>query len=272
MKNLCLVAVWLVASALVVQAQVPPVAIGVLTDMIGPSKDMAGPGAVTAVQMAVEDFGGSVLNRPVTVFSGDHQLKPDVGAGIARRWYDDGVDLIVDVPVSAVGLAVQAVSKEMRRLFITSGTLTSDFTSKFCTPFSMQWAFNTTAIANATALAAVQRGLKRWFFLTADYAIQFRPLSRCVDHRGAAAFAVNRQSTAARQAGRKRLWRGRQNSGTTRVPRLRVRSNPAPRLSACRASEGGAANEPVARWLVSERGFTAAHRAEGREAHGKHDY
>ena len=123
MKNLCLVAVWLVASALVVQAQVPPVAIGVLTDMIGPSKDMAGPGAVTAVQMAVEDFGGSVLNRPVTVFSGDHQLKPDVGAGIARRWYDDGVDLIVDVPVSAVGLAVQAVSKEKRRLFITSGTL-----------------------------------------------------------------------------------------------------------------------------------------------------
>ena len=152
------------------QAPMRPVTIGVLTDMAGPSKDMAGPGAVAAVQMAVEDFGGSVLNRPVTVRTGDHQLKPDVGAGIARQWYDDGVDLIVDVPVSAVGLAVQAVSKEKRRLFITSGTLTSDFTSKFCTPYSMQWAFNTTAIANATALAAVQRGLKRWFFLTADYA------------------------------------------------------------------------------------------------------
>jgi branched-chain amino acid transport system substrate-binding protein len=147
-----------------------PITVGVLTDMTGSSRDMTGPGSVTAAEMAVEDFGGAVLGRPVTVISGDHQLKADVGAGIARHWYDEGVDLIVDVPVSAVGLAVQAVAKEKQKIMITSGTLTSDFTSKFCTPYSMQWAFNTTAIANGTARTAVQQGLKRWFFLTADYA------------------------------------------------------------------------------------------------------
>jgi branched-chain amino acid transport system substrate-binding protein len=146
------------------------VTIGVLTDLTGPSRDMNGPGSVAATQMAVEDFGGNVLGRSVTVLVGDHLVKPDIGSAIAREWYDSGVDLIVDVPVSAVGLAVQAVSKEKKKLLITTATLTSDFTSKFCTPYSMQWAFNTTALASATAHAALANGLKRWFFLTADYA------------------------------------------------------------------------------------------------------
>lgn len=148
-----------------------PITVGVLTDMSGSSRDLAGPGAVAAVEMATEDFGGSVLNRPVKVISADHQLKADVGAGIARRWYDvDGVDLIVDVPVSAVGLAVQAIAKEKNRLMITSATLTSDFTSRFCSNTTMQWNFSTVALSNSTARAAVERGLKKWFFLTADYA------------------------------------------------------------------------------------------------------
>lgn len=148
-----------------------PILIGVLTDLSGSSMDMAGPGSVAATEMAVEDFGGSVLGRQVKVVSADHQLKADIGAGIARRWYDtDGVDLILDVPVSAVGLAVQAVAKEKNRMMITSATLTADFTSKFCSNTTLQWNFNTTALANGTARAAVQRGLKKWYFLTADYA------------------------------------------------------------------------------------------------------
>lgn len=148
-----------------------PVTIGVLTDMSGSSMDLSGPGSVLATTMAVEDFGGTVLNRPVRVISGDHQLKADVGAAIARRWYDtDGVDLILDVPVSAVGLAVQQVSRDKKRLFITTGTGTSDFTGKFCSPYAMQWNYDTTALANGTARALVDRGAKRWFFLTADYA------------------------------------------------------------------------------------------------------
>lgn len=148
-----------------------PVTIGVLTDMSGSSMDLSGPGSVLATTMAVEDAGGAVLGRPVRVISGDHQLKADVGATIARRWYDtDGVDLIIDVPVSAVGLAVQQVSRDKQRLFITTGTGTSDFTGKFCSPYSMQWGFDTTALANGTARTLVDRGAKRWFFLTADYA------------------------------------------------------------------------------------------------------
>ena len=148
-----------------------PITIGVLTDMSGSSMDLSGPGSVLATQMAVEDFGDSVLGRKVRVISGDHQLKADIGAGIARRWYDtDGVDLILDVPVSAVGLAVQQVSREKRRLFITTGTGTSDFTGKFCSPYAMQWGFDTTALANGTARALLERGAKKWFFLAADYA------------------------------------------------------------------------------------------------------
>ena len=87
------------------------VKIGVLTDMNGPASTPTGQGSVTAAQMAVDDFGGTVLGKPISVIVGDHQLKPDIGAAIARRWYDtEQVDLIVDVPVSAVGLAVQNLS------------------------------------------------------------------------------------------------------------------------------------------------------------------
>ncbi|OYW28993.1 MAG: ABC transporter permease, partial [Methyloversatilis sp. 12-65-5] len=95
------------------------VRIGVLTDMNGPASTPTGQGSVTAAQMAVDDFGGKVLGKPITVISGDHQLKADVGAALARRWYDtEKVDLIVDVPVSGVGLAVQNVANEKKKLLI----------------------------------------------------------------------------------------------------------------------------------------------------------
>jgi len=168
--RVALPALVLVALALCGPLRAQPVTIGVLTDLTGPSRDMDGPGSVAGVEMAVEDFGGTVLGRKIEILTGDHLMKPDVGSGIARKWYDDGVDLIVDVPVSSIGLAVQAVSNEKKKLMISSATLTSDFTSKFCTPYSMQWTFNATALANATATAAVKSGLKRWFFLTQDYA------------------------------------------------------------------------------------------------------
>src|SRR5208282_3207904 len=95
------------------------VKIGVLTDMSGGSASENGPGSVTAAQMAVDDFGGTVLGKPIVVISADHQIKPDVGAEIARRWYDtEQVDLIEGVPVSSVGLAVQSIAKERQRLLI----------------------------------------------------------------------------------------------------------------------------------------------------------
>jgi len=147
------------------------VKIGVLTDLSGPASTPTGQGSVVAAQMAVEDFGGSVLGKPIQVISANHQIKPDIAAGIAREWYDrDQVDLIVDVPVSAVGLAVQTVANERKKLFIAHATGTADFHGKFCTPYAIQWVFDTHALAVGTAREVVKRGGNTWFFLTADYA------------------------------------------------------------------------------------------------------
>src|SRR6516164_7322972 len=147
------------------------VKIGVLTDMNGPASTPTGQGSVTAAQMAVDDFGGTVAGKPISVIIGDHQLKPDIGSGIARRWYDtEQVDLIVDVPVSAVGLAVQTIANEKKKLFIAHSTGTADFHGKFCSPYAMQWVFDTHALAVGTAQAVVKRGGDSWFFITDDYA------------------------------------------------------------------------------------------------------
>src|SRR5262245_25093186 len=111
------------STATLAQVSDDVVKIGVLTDMNGLGSTPTGQGSVTAAQMAVDDFGGKVLGKPISVIVGDHQLKPDIGAGIARRWYDvDQVDVILDVPVSSVGLAVQHIANEKKRLFITHST------------------------------------------------------------------------------------------------------------------------------------------------------
>uniref|UniRef100_E6VHX1 ABC transporter substrate-binding protein n=1 Tax=Rhodopseudomonas palustris (strain DX-1) TaxID=652103 RepID=E6VHX1_RHOPX len=147
------------------------VKLGILTDMNGPASTPTGQGSVTAAQMAVEDFGGTVLGKPIQVIVGDHQLKPDIGATLARRWYDvEQVDLILDVPVSAVGLAVQNIANEKKRLFITQSTGAADFHGKFCSPYAMQWVFDTHALAVGTAQEVVKRGGDTWFFITDDYA------------------------------------------------------------------------------------------------------
>ena len=167
---------FLVFSSGIASAQVSDdvVKIGVLTDLSGPAATPTGPGSVAAAEMAVADFGGQVLGKPIKVISADHQLKPDVAAGIAREWYDrDQVDLIVDVPVSAVGLAVQGVANEKKKLFITHSTGTADFHGKFCSPYTMQWVFDTHALAVGTAQEVVKRGGNTWFFLTADYAFGY---------------------------------------------------------------------------------------------------
>jgi branched-chain amino acid transport system substrate-binding protein len=147
------------------------VKIGVLTDLSGPAATPTGTGSVVAAQMAADDFGGSVAGKPIVIVSADHQIKPDVGSAIARRWYDvEEVDVIVDVPVSAVGLAVQNVAKEKKKMLIVHSTGTADFHGKFCSPYTMQWVFDTRALAVGTAQEVVKRGGDTWFFLTADYA------------------------------------------------------------------------------------------------------
>lgn len=161
------------ASAGLAYAQVSDdiVKIGVLTDISGPASTPTGQGSVTAAQMAIDDFGGTVLGKPIQLISADHQLKPDIGAGIARRWYDaEQVDLILDVPVSSVGLAVQNLANEKHKLFITHSTGSTDFHGKFCSPYTMQWVFDTRALAVGTGREITKRGGKTWFFITDNYA------------------------------------------------------------------------------------------------------
>src|SRR5580692_9863509 len=169
---LCLTAAAIVwATSATAQVSDDVVKIGVLTDMNGPSSAADGPGSVTAAQMAVEDFGGKVLGKPIQLISADHQIKPDIGATTARRWYDtEQVDLIVDVPVSAVGLAVQNIANEKKKMFIAHSTGAADFHGKFCSPYAIQWVFDTRALAVGTAQEVVKRGGDSWFFITDDYA------------------------------------------------------------------------------------------------------
>ncbi|MDN5004016.1 ABC transporter substrate-binding protein [Bradyrhizobium sp. GCM10027634] len=164
-------AVILASTAVQAQVSDDEVKIGVLSDMTGPSSTPTGQGSVTAAQMAIDDFGGSVLGKPIKLIVGDHQIKPDIGAAIARRWYDtEQVDLIVDVPVSAVGLAVQTVASDRKKLLIVTATGTADFHGKFCSPYTMQWVFDTHALAVGTAQEVVKRGGDAWYFLTDDIA------------------------------------------------------------------------------------------------------
>ncbi len=162
----------LAASLSAAQAQNTPVfLVGVLSDQSGLYADIAGPGAVEAARMAVEDFKPETRGFRVEVVSGDHQNKPDVGAGIARRWYDqEGVDAIVDVPTSSVALAVSEVTREKNKVFLISSAGTSDLTGRSCTANNVHWTYDTWALANGTAKALIERGEKNWYFLTADYA------------------------------------------------------------------------------------------------------
>jgi branched-chain amino acid transport system substrate-binding protein len=148
-----------------------PIRIGVLNDQSGVFADLAGPGSVTAAQMAAEDFGGQVLGRKVEILVADHQSKPDIGAAIARRWFDEeGVHAIVDVPVSSVGLAVQQIAKEKKRIVMFSGSTTSELVGKACSPTGFQWTLNTASEAKGIASSVAKTGVDTWFFITADYA------------------------------------------------------------------------------------------------------
>src|SRR4051794_34520049 len=167
----CVAAGLLAATCAHAQVSDDVVKIGVLADMNGLYSDLSGPGSVAAAQMAVEDFGGKVLGKRIEVISADHQNKPDVGANIARRWFDqEQVDAIVDVPVSSIAFAVQEISRQKNRVLLISSSGASDLTGKSCSPVSVHWTYDTYALAHATGNALLKRGEDSWFFITADYA------------------------------------------------------------------------------------------------------
>ena len=159
------------AAAPAAQAANDKVVIGVMNDMSSVYSYLGGMGSVVAARMAVKDFGGKVLGKPIEVIFADHQNKPDVGAAIARKWFDqDGVDAIVDLPTSSVAIAVQQVAKERGKVTLISNGGSSELTGKYCSPTGVHWTYDTYALAHVTGKAIVQQGGKKWFFITADYA------------------------------------------------------------------------------------------------------
>jgi branched-chain amino acid transport system substrate-binding protein len=147
------------------------VKIGVLSDMSSLYSDIGGPGSVAAAKLAIADFTAKNQNVKVDLVSADHQNKPDIGSSIANQWYDvDKVDLIVDVPNSAVALAVSEITRQKNKAFIVSGAATSDLTGPKCNANTVHWTYDTWMLANGTGKALVKTGGDTWFFLTADYA------------------------------------------------------------------------------------------------------
>jgi branched-chain amino acid transport system substrate-binding protein len=163
---------WLLAGgAALAQISDDVVRIGVLTDETGNFSALSGPGAVLAAELAVADFGGTVAGKRIELIHADHQNKTDLGVQIARQWYDaDKVDMIADVPNSAIALAVQGLARERGRVLLISGSGTADLTGKACSPTGIQWTWDTYAFATGTAKALLAQGYKDWFFLTADFA------------------------------------------------------------------------------------------------------
>jgi branched-chain amino acid transport system substrate-binding protein len=147
------------------------VVIGDIDDMSGPYADVAGAGGVEAAKMAIADFGGSILGQPIELLTVDHQNKPDIGAQKAREWADqNGLTMVLGGSNTGVSLAINAVIKEKKVPFFAIGAAGASLTGKDCTPYTVHYAYDTTALGNGTAKTILNEGGKSWFFLTADYA------------------------------------------------------------------------------------------------------
>jgi len=148
-----------------------PFRLGAIVDMTGVYSAHGGPGMVTAVKMAVEDFGGKVLGRPIEVLSADYQNKVDITATRAREWYDrENVSAIIESTDSASALALQALGQEKKKITIFAGSASSNLTGKSCSPYGVHYVYDTYALAHGTGRAVTRAGGDTWFFITADYA------------------------------------------------------------------------------------------------------
>jgi branched-chain amino acid transport system substrate-binding protein len=148
------------------------VKVGVLTDLTSFASTAMGPGSVLAGQLAVEHFGGKVLDKPIELISADMQSKPDLAVQIAHRWYEaENVDLIVDVPASAAAIAIQAMATQDNKLFMATVAATPVLTLKGCSPNAVHWVNNTSSLARAPVSALMAEGAKTWFLIMPDYQI-----------------------------------------------------------------------------------------------------
>ena len=145
--------------------------IGILSDLSGGFADVAGPGSVVAAQLAAEDFGGRTAGLPVQIISGDHQNRPDTGSALARRWFDtEGVDAVVDLPNSAIALAVGEVARTANRVALVTAAVASRLTGDACSPNLIHYSLDTWSMSNVPSRTLVQSGGTDWFYITADYA------------------------------------------------------------------------------------------------------
>ncbi|HEY6434419.1 MAG TPA: ABC transporter substrate-binding protein [Acetobacteraceae bacterium] len=151
------------------QTSSKPVRMGLLSDMGGPYRDVGGPGAKVAVELAIQDFGGSVLGRPIEILQSDCQNKPDVAGSIARQWADSGVDVLADGAATSSGMAIQQVSREKKVIYLITGPAATDFTGKQCTSYGFHFCYDTYALGKGTGGLLTRSGGDTWFFITADY-------------------------------------------------------------------------------------------------------
>ncbi|RBP08619.1 amino acid/amide ABC transporter substrate-binding protein (HAAT family) [Roseiarcus fermentans] len=153
------------------QAAPDKVVIGDIDDMSGPYGDVIGAGGVEAIRMAIADFGGSVLGKPIDVLTADHQNKPDIGQQKFREWADtQGMTMTLGGSNTGVSLAMSAAAKEKKIPFFAIGAAGAQLTGKACNPYTIHYGYDTKALANGTAKTIVAEGGKSWFFITADYA------------------------------------------------------------------------------------------------------
>ena len=156
------------ASAL---ADASGVKIGVMTDLSGPYADLSGKGSVLAAQMAVEEFGGKALGKPITVLSVDHQNKADIASTVARKWFDtEGVDMVIDFPNSSTALAVQQIAKEKGKIDIVSTGGAMALTNQSCSPTGFHWAWDTYSVSYPLVNRLIAEGKDSWYYITVDYA------------------------------------------------------------------------------------------------------
>jgi branched-chain amino acid transport system substrate-binding protein len=152
------------------QSTSKPVKIGLLSDMNGPYRTVGGPGSKIVTQMAIDDFGGSVLGRKIEILQADCQDKPNVSSAIARQWIDsDGVNVLGDGAATSSGLGIQQVSTEKKVIYLVTGPAATDFTDKLCSPVSFHFGYDTYALAKNVGGTLTKQGGKTWFFITADY-------------------------------------------------------------------------------------------------------
>ncbi len=151
------------------RAQAAPLTIGVLNDSSGPTADLSGGGAVVSAELALQDFGPSVLGRPIVLLKADHQAKADLGTGLARQWYDQGVAAIFDIGITTVATGVQQLARDKNRLAVFTSTGTVDLTRSLCSPNGIHWTYDSHSAAVCGARANMAGGAESWFFMTVDY-------------------------------------------------------------------------------------------------------